>query len=115
MDTLHFRQSEFKCSCCGETKYNPHLVAILELVRIHFNKPTFITSSYRCPAHNKKVGGATKSQHVEGTAADIQVDDVAPDLVYEFLNNTFPNSYGLGKYSSFTHFDVREVKARWVG
>ena len=113
MQTLHFRPSEFSCSCCNETKHNPHLVAILELVRNHFNKPVYINSSYRCHKHNTDVGGAQKSQHLEGTAADIEVSDVHAVDVYNFLNKTFPNSYGLGSYTTFTHVDVRANKARW--
>lgn len=34
-----------------------------------------ITSGYRSPALNKRVGGATGSQHTRGEAADIHVSD----------------------------------------
>lgn len=115
MDTLHFRPNEFRCSCCNVTKHNPHLIAILELVRSHFDKPVFINSSYRCLEHNDEVGGSPKSQHLKGTAADIQVSDVPAVYVYDFLNKVFPNSYGLGNYASFTHIDVRDGRARWNG
>lgn len=113
MGTLHFRESEFLCKCCSTGKYSPHLVAVLELVRIHFNKPVFINSSYRCPTHNSNEGGADKSKHLEGIAADIEVSDVDAKEVYTFLNKVFPNSYGLGSYTGFTHIDVRNEKARW--
>ena len=113
MNTAHIKESELACKCCGQTKPNQHLMAVLQLVRIHFNKPVSITSGYRCESHNKNVGGAEKSQHVQGTAADIQVKGVDPLDVYHFINSVFPNSYGLGCYENFTHIDVRATKARW--
>lgn len=113
MNTLHFKESEFACSCCGETKISQHLISVLELVRMHFNKPVTVTSSYRCEKHNASVGGAKNSKHLLGIAADIQVKDIEPKLVYQFIDTTFPNSYGLGSYDSFTHIDVRPTKARW--
>ena len=113
MNTSHFKGLEFACKCCGETKPSSELMAVLQLVRVHFNKPVIITSSYRCPKHNKAVGGATSSKHLEGIAADIQVKDIEPFEVHHFLDAIFPNSYGLGYYDTFTHIDVRPTKARW--
>lgn len=113
MGTLHFRASEFACNCCRQERPNSHLLAVLELVRHHFGKRVYVESGYRCSAHNKKVGGAPSSQHLIGTAADIVVEDVLARDVYAFLNKVFPDSYGLGSYTSFTHIDVRSIKARW--
>lgn len=112
--TRHFKQSEFRCKCgCGGIKPNQHLMAVLQLVRIHFNQPVVITSGYRCETHNKNVGGAPKSKHVEGIAADIKVKNIDPDQVYHFLDSIFPNCYGIGLYKSWVHIDVRQTKARW--
>ena len=113
MNTAHFKESEFACKCCGETKPSSELMAVLQLVRIHFNKPVVITSSYRCSKHNAAVGGAKGSKHLDGIAADIQVKDVEPFEVHHFLDSIFPNSYGLGYYERFTHIDVRPNKTRW--
>ena len=113
MNTAHFKEKEFACKCCGQTKPNSELMAVLQLVRIHFNRPVVITSSYRCPKHNKAVGGAEKSKHLEGIAADIQVKGIESFEVYRFLDSIFQNSYGLGSYKNFTHIDVRQNKARW--
>lgn len=113
MHTKHFRESEFTCKCCGDLLLRSELLTVLELIRNKFNKPVFINSGYRCPTHNAKEGGAPTSQHTLGTAADIVVDDVHPIAVYEFLDATFPSTYGLGIYSTWIHVDVREEKARW--
>ncbi len=42
----------------------------LEAVRSLLNKPILVSSGYRSPLVNKSVGGAAKSQHVEGKAVD---------------------------------------------
>ena len=47
-----------------------HLAAGLEEVRALLGSPLLISSGYRCGALNQAVGGATRSQHVQGLAAD---------------------------------------------
>ena len=46
---------------------------VLQPSREMYGKPIHITSGYRSPAVNKAVGGAKKSQHMRGEAADITV------------------------------------------
>lgn len=113
MDTKHFKDSEFACKCCGWVNPNSELKAVLELVRCKFDSPVIVNSACRCESHNAKVGGANNSRHKLGVAADIVVKGVPPKVVYGYLNSTFPNQYGIGKYDTFTHIDVRSKKARW--
>lgn len=110
----HFREEEFACRCgCGEKDVSPDLVLLLEAVREHFNAPIHVLSGRRCESHNRAVGGAKHSQHLLGTAADIVIRGVSPDDVFAYLDPIHRG--GLGKYSSFTHLDVRGSKARWKG
>ena len=44
---------------------------ILDPLREAYGKPIVVSSGYRCPKLNRTVGGAAKSQHVTGQAADI--------------------------------------------
>lgn len=44
---------------------------VLEPVRAKIGKPISVTSGFRCPRLNAKVGGETHSQHQQGMAADI--------------------------------------------
>ena len=118
MLSKHFKKREFACKDgCGlglaDGDVNPELVAVLEDVREHFGRPVVINSGLRCQTHNKRVGGAPRSQHLLGTAADIRVSGVNPSIVYHYLNTKYPDRYGVGKYKNFTHIDVRERKARF--
>lgn len=110
----HFREAEFTCNHCG--KLHPdgvpdELVQILEDVRSHFSAAVTVNSGYRCPTHNKNVGGAKMSQHLLGKAADIMVKNTHPHAVYDYLDAIHDG--GLGKYDTFTHVDVRPIRARW--
>jgi hypothetical protein len=50
----------------------------LEQVRALVGKPVSVSSGYRSPAVNRAVGGAGKSAHVSGLAADINCPGVTP-------------------------------------
>ncbi len=112
----NFSRSEFACKCkCGFSTVDIELIKVLEIVRNHFSAPIKINSACRCDEHNKKVGGSQGSKHKQGIAADIVVKGVNPYDVYVFLDSFMPNHYGVGTYKTFTHFDVRKLKARWKG
>jgi len=44
---------------------------VLDPLREKYGKPIRVNSGYRCPKHNLAVGGASRSQHLLGEAADI--------------------------------------------
>ncbi len=89
------------------------MVRKLQLFRDRLGKPITITSGYRCPAHNKAVGGAKESQHLLGKAADIVVKGMSPATVAEHAEAI--GFGGIGRYATFTHVDVRAGRARWSG
>lgn len=49
--------------------------AVLDPLREAIGGPIKVSSGYRGPALNRHIGGAKKSQHLEGKAADIQVSN----------------------------------------
>lgn len=77
----NFSSSEFECPHCGEVEIDPLLVATLQRIRDKAGTTVVVTSGYRCPEHNKRVGGVIErpdkpgsgSQHLYGRAADIYV------------------------------------------
>jgi zinc D-Ala-D-Ala carboxypeptidase len=52
----------------------------LEQVRALTGFPLEISSGYRCPELNLRVGGARTSQHTRGQAADFTCDEFGPPL-----------------------------------
>lgn len=111
--TPHFTRSEFACKCgCGFNTIDYEVVSACHAIREHFDQPIKITSACRCPSHNKAVGGSENSQHLYGRAADLQVKNIDPALVQEFVEENLDMG-GLGKYNTFTHIDSRNGRARW--
>lgn len=114
--TRNFKVREFKCQDDTDPVFiDLELVGILQQVRDHFGKAVTITSAFRTASHNKKVGGATYSQHCYGKAADIKVSGVAASAVADYVETLMPNTGGIGRYPTFTHVDVRTTKSRWNG
>lgn len=113
----HFSRHEFKCKCgtCDCSTVDAQLLELLEDIRTHYNAPIRINSAHRCLDHNLSVGGASYSYHLQGKAADIVVAGVSPAVVADYVDNEYPDSLGLGRYSNFTHIDVRDTRARWIG
>ena len=110
----NFKVSEFKCNDGSDTVLiSDKLVGLLQNIRNHFGAAVTINSAYRTESYNKKIGGATKSQHVNGTAADIVVKGATPLEVAQYVEHIMPDSGGIGVYQSFTHVDVRASRSRW--
>ena len=82
-----FKEKEFACKCCGQLPLSTSsgqaprenvkalVEVILDPVRERLGKPIVVNSGYRCPKHNKEVGGVRNSQHLRGEAADIHCED----------------------------------------
>lgn len=117
----NFSRKEFKCKCgqCDYDTVDSKLVEVLQDVREKYAASVTITSGNRCPEYNKEVGGKPKtdvsmgSQHMYGRAADIVVKGIAPYEIAQYLNWKYPEDFGIGDYSTFTHIDTRGSKARW--
>ena len=119
----HFNVREFRCSCGGshETLIASELVDKLEALYTALNcSKIIVTSGYRCPEHDKAVGGTSSGQHTKGTAADVccygqdgqpisskTVCCKAQDLGFTGIAN-ITSSY------QYTHLDVR-TGYRWLG
>lgn len=113
----NFNSSEFACRDCGQTKIDAGLVECLEdLRRIAGGLPIVILDGYRCPEHNKSVGGVGKSQHLLGTAVDVRIPGLDLQQMYDAAVRVAAFCYGgIGVYSEGTmHLDIRDHQARWA-
>lgn len=120
--TENFNREEFECTDGSEMPIDvqlniAELAVQLEIIRSHFNAPIHINSAYRSLEYNRSIGSNDTSQHVLGRAADIVVDGYTPDEVaeaIEFLISTgLIKEGGVGRYNTFTHYDIRGTRARW--
>ncbi len=97
-----------------------------ELGKNGFNPDGFeVRNGHRHPAHNKLIGGASRSQHIAGKAVDILISDINQDgkenksdkqIVLDLLDKkVIQDRGGIGRYpgTMVVHFDVRGKKARW--
>lgn len=112
--TRNFNINEFRSKDGGglpKGGMDNDLLTKLEQLRYNLgDKSIIINSGYRTVSHNKAVGGASKSQHIYGKAADIRVSGVLALRVYNAADKLFN---GVGKYPTFTHVDTRSNKARF--
>ena len=126
----HFRKEDFKCKCNKHCNgyypkgMDPKLLQLLEVIRAEVNRKyphpingkergVNITSGYRCPTHNKNVGGSKNSQHMYGKAADIYVKGVTPKQLGVICDNLNPQGgVGLGG-KNIVHVDTRGHRSRW--
>ena len=90
----------------------------LQVLRDEVKKPIKITSGYRPAELNAKVGGATKSRHITGQAADFKIEGYTPKQVAAVIEKLIAagkmKQGGIGTYSTWVHYDTRGTAARWA-
>jgi uncharacterized protein YcbK (DUF882 family) len=89
----------------------------LQYVRDYLGVPIHINIAYRPKWYELLKGRSGNSKHCLGEAADIRCNEVAPFHLYDLIEDLISKGEmlqgGLGKYKTFTHYDIRKTKARW--
>lgn len=109
-----FSLHEFQCKDgSGLVKVDSGLLDKLQQLRDRLGLPMTINSAYRTPEHNKKVSGATNSQHLLGKAVDISILNQKLDI--ETIRDLADaiGFTGIGIYDTFIHLDVRDTPNKW--
>lgn len=113
--TKHFNISEFRCKCGGNhpTKHDRRLTDKLEqLMEAIGADMCIVNSGHRCEAHDKRVGGSGKGQHVYGTAVDAVFYDKGKIIGTKFISCKaqdlgFPGIANINEAYTAIHLDVR--------
>ena len=74
----NFSPAEIACRGTGKLLVNDPALDKLQALRDRLGKPLIVRSAYRSPEHNRAVGGATRSKHMDGAAFDIAMSNHDP-------------------------------------
>ena len=102
----NFSPAEIACRGTGSLRINEEALDKLHALRDRLGKPLIVRSAYRSPAHNRAVGGAPRSKHMDGTAFDIAMANHDP-VAFEAAARAV-GFLGFGYYprSGFMHIDL---------
>lgn len=115
----HLGWAELSCRDAAKTPYPVEwrstravaLARVFEDLRAACgNVPLTVLSAYRTPAHNRAIGGARNSQHVEGRALDLKPPAGWTVARFAALIRGEADAWGLGGvgvYRTFVHVDIR--------
>ncbi len=73
-----FSPAEIACRGTGKLLINEPALDELQALRDRLGKPLIVCSAYRSPEHNRAVGGATRSKHLDGATFDIAMANHDP-------------------------------------
>ena len=121
--SAHFNVREFRCKCGGthDILISSELIDKLEQLHAAFHcSKIIVTSGYRCPTHDKAVGGTGSGQHTKGTAADICCYAQDGSIISSKLvcckaqDIGFTGIANIDSSYQYTHVDVR-TSGKWYG
>lgn len=107
----NFSPAEIACRGTGQLKLHMEALDKLQALRDRLGKPLILRSAYRSPAHNRAVGGAKASKHMDGTAFDISMTNHDP-VAFEAAARAV-GFLGFGYYprSGFIHVDLGPARS----
>ena len=114
----NFSPKELACGggdcpyCEGEYYHDPYSLDMIQEARDELGIPFILNSAHRCAKRNTLAGSTEKSQHRK-IAFDIRNGALSPEELYDFFDESFTETAGVGIYSWGVHVDFRPNKARW--
>ena len=83
----------------------------LQALRDRLDKPLIVRSAYRSPEHNRAVGGAKRSKHMDGTAFDIAMANHDPVAFEAAAREVGFLGFGYYPRSGFMHVDLGPARS----
>ena len=102
----NFSPAEIACRGTGQLKLHPEALDKLQALRDRLGKPLIVRSAYRSPQHNRNVGGAPRSKHMDGTAFDIAMGNHDPVAFEAAAREVGFLGFGYYPRSGFMHVDL---------
>ncbi|MGB5948962.1 MAG: D-Ala-D-Ala carboxypeptidase family metallohydrolase [Parvibaculum sp.] len=102
----NFSPAEIACRGSGSLRIHEEALDKLQALRDRLGKPLIVRSAYRSPAHNRAVGGAPLSKHLDGTAFDIAMANHDPVAFEEAARAVGFKGFGFYPRSGFMHIDL---------
>jgi len=102
----NFSPAEIACRGTGKLLINEPALDKLQALREHLGKPLIVRSAYRSPEHNRAVGGAKRSKHMDGTAFDIAMSNHDPVAFEAAAREVGFLGFGFYPRSGFIHVDL---------
>jgi len=107
----NFSPAEIACRGTGQLKLHPEALDKLQSLRDRLGKPLIIRSAYRSPGHNRNVGGAPRSKHMDGTAFDIAMSNHDPAAFEAAAREVGFLGFGAYPRSGFMHIDLGPARS----
>lgn len=106
-----FTEADFQhCTpSCSIKDVDPILVQKLDIARVHFDKPIYLTSAYRTEDWEHKHGRPGTSSHCKGLAVDIRCMDLH-DRLRLVRSLIFAGFCRIGIAETFIHVDIDSSK-----
>lgn len=101
-----FSPAEIACRGTGKLLVNEAALDRLQALRDRLGKPLIVRSAYRSPEHNRAVGGAPRSKHLEGAAFDIAMANHDPHAFEAAAREVGFLGFGFYPRSGFMHVDL---------
>ena len=106
-----FSPREIACKGTGKLTIDTEAMDMLQRLRTNLGKPLILTSAYRSPEHNRKVGGAKASKHMECVAFDVRMDNHDPHTFEAAARAAGFSGFGYYPKSGFMHIDTAEPRS----
>ncbi len=107
----NFSPAEIACRGTGQLKLHPEALDKLQVLRDRLGKPLIIRSAYRSPEHNRAVGGAPRSKHMDGAAFDIAMANHDPAAFEAAAREVGFLGFGFYPRSGFMHVDLGPARS----
>lgn len=102
----NFSPAEIACRGSGSLRIHEEALDKLQALRDRLGKPLIVRSAYRSPEHNRAVGGATRSKHLDGAAFDIAMANHDPVTFEAAAREVGFLGFGFYRRSGFIHVDL---------